>query len=554
MKEYLTASVMGEIVEFEKGTTFQELAKKVQHKFSAPIVLAKQNNRLKELTSTVRKSDNIEFFDLTNTDGMRIYHRSISFLMIKAVKDLLGSQTNVVIEHSIYKSLYCEIREKNIVCNQELLSKIEARMKELVEQDIPITKVSLKKDTAIDKSLEFGMIDKAKLFRYRKASNINFYRLNNFYDYFYGYMVPSTGYLKNFELMLYENGFLIRFPSRKEPEKILEFKDLKKISSVFMEQMHWCALMNVNNVGELNDLIVEGGFGDLVRINEALHEKKIAEIADEINKRKDKIKVVLIAGPSSSGKTTFAHRLCVQLKVNGITPYPISLDNYFLNREATPLDEFGKRDYENIETLDLKLFNSDLTKLIAGEKVEMPRYNFLTGEREYKGIFKQMEKGEMIVIEGIHGLNDVLTTSIDDKSKFRIFVSAMTQLNMDDHNRISTSDSRLIRRIVRDHQFRGNDAAETISTWNYVTRGEERNIFPFQENADVIFNSATIYELSVLKQYIEPLLFKIDRSMPEYVDAKRIIKFLDYFLAANADAIPNNSIIREFIGGSCFRV
>lgn len=554
MKEYLTASVMGEVVEFEKGTTFQDLAKKVQHKFLAPIVLAKQNNRLKELTSTVRKSDNIEFFDLTNTDGMRVYHRSVSFLMIKAVKDILGSQTNVAIEHSIYKSLYCEIREKNMICNQELLDKIETRMRELAEQDIPITKVSLKKDTAIDKCLQFGMIDKAKLFRYRRASNINFYRLNDFYDYFYGYMVPSTGYLKKFELMLYENGFLIRFPSRKEPEKILEFKNLKKISSVFMEQMHWCALMNVNNVGELNDLIVEGGFGDLVRINEALHEKKIAEIADEISKRKEKIKIVLIAGPSSSGKTTFAHRLCVQLKVNGITPYPISLDNYFLNREETPLDEFGKRDYENIDTLDLKLFNSDLTKLIAGEKVEMPRYNFLTGEREYKGIFKQLEEGEIIVIEGIHGLNDVLTSSIDDSSKFRIFVSAMTQLNMDDHNRISTSDSRLIRRIVRDHQFRGNNAAETISTWNYVTRGEERNIFPFQENADVIFNSATIYELSVLKQYIEPLLFKIDRSMPEYVDAKRIIKFLDYFLVANADAIPNNSIMREFIGGSCFRV
>lgn len=554
MKEYLTVSVMGEMTEIEKGTTFQEIAKKVQHKFSAPIVLAKQNNRLKELTSTIRKSDNIEFFDLTDTDGMRVYHRSVSFLMIKAVKDLLGSQTNVAIEHSIYKSLYCEIREKNIVCDQELLNKIETRMKELVQQDIPITKVSLKKDTAIDKCLQFGMTDKANLFRYRRASNVNFYRLENFYDYFYGYMVPSTSYLKDFELMLYENGFLIRFPSRKEPQKILEFQNLKKISGVFMEQLHWCGLMNVNNVAELNDLIVEGNFGDLVRINEALHEKKIAEIADEISKRKENVKIILIAGPSSSGKTTFAHRLCVQLKVNGMKPYPISLDNYFLNRELTPVDEFGKRDYENIETLDLELFNSDLTRLIAGEKVELPRYNFLTGEREYKGIFKQMEQGEIIVIEGIHGLNHILTASIDDSNKFKIFVSAMTQLNIDDHNRISTSDSRLIRRIVRDHQFRGNDAAETISTWNYVTRGEERNIFPFQENADIIFNSATIYELSVLKQYIEPLLFKIDRSMPEYVDAKRIIKFLDYFLTVNADAIPNNSIMREFVGGSCFKV
>lgn len=554
MKEYLTANVMGELTEFVKGTTFQELSKKVQHKFAAPIILAQQNNRLKELTSTIKKSDRIEFYDLTNPDGMRVYHRSVSFLMIKAAKDILGITASVAIEHSIYKSLYCEIREKDFQCNQTFLDKLETRMKELAAQDLPIVKVPFKREEAIETALKFGMKNKANLFRYRRASTINLYRLDDFYDYFYGYMVPSTGYLKNFQLMLYENGFLIRFPSKKEPNKILDFTDLKKISSVFMEQMHWCTLMGVNDVGELNDLIVDGKFGDLVRVNEALHEKKIAEIADEISKHMNRIKVVLIAGPSSSGKTTFAQRLCVQLKVNGVIPHAISLDNYFLNREDTPVDEFGKRDYENIDTLDLKQFNIDLTKLIHEEKVEMPVYNFLTGMREYKGNYLQLKQGEIIVIEGIHGLNDLLTSSISNENKFKIFISAMTQLNMDSHNRISTSDSRLIRRIVRDHQFRGNDAAQTIGSWNYVTRGEEKNIFPFQENADVIFNSATIYELSVLKQYIEPLLFKIDRTMPEYVDAKRIIKFLDYFLGANTEEIPNNSIIREFIGGSCFKV
>lgn len=412
----------------------------------------------------------------------------------------------------------------------------------------------MRKEDAREIARRQGMPDKDELFRYRRASNVNLYELDGFYDYFYGYMPPATGNLKVFSLMAYENGFLIRFPDPKQPEVLREFSNPKKISSVFLEQMHWCQLMGVKNVAELNHTLTQGKFGDLIRINEALHEKKIAEIADMIHQRLDKVRVVLIAGPSSSGKTSFANRLCIQLQVLGIQPHKISLDDYFVERDKTPVDENGKRNYEHIHALDLPLLNDDLKKMIAGELVDLPTYNFVTGKREYNGNRIQAKKGEILVLEGIHGLNDMLTSEIPAEQKFKIFISAMTQLNVDDHNRISTSDSRLIRRIVRDYQFRGRDAAETIRTWNDVTDGEAENIFPYQENADAIFNSATIYELSVLKQYAEPQLFAIGEDQPEYITAKRLIKFLGYFLAAPGTEIPNNSLIKEFVGGSCFKV
>lgn len=550
----LSIQVLGKNLEVQEGTSFEEIAKQFQNDFKFPILLAKQNNKLIELSHKIQHGGEVIFYDITCMEGMRVYHRSVSFLMIKAVKEMLGKKASVVIEHSLHKSLYCEVREKDVQVNQRFLDTLTEKMKNLVERDIPINKYAFHREEAIEKVREFGMENKARLFRFRRSSNINLYEMDGVYDYFYGYMVPSTGYLKSFELMLYENGFLIRFPDRKNPNKILEFTDPEKVSSVFMEQMEWCSLMKVNNVADLNEAITNGKFGDLVRINEALHEKKVAEIADKIYQKRDKVKVVLIAGPSSSGKTTFANRLCVQLRVLGIIPHAISLDDYFINREDVPIDEFGNKDFEDINTLDLKLFNDHITRMIAGETIEMPHYNFVTGKREYNGNYVTLEKGGIFVIEGIHGLNDLLTSSIASENKFKIFISAMTQLNIDDHNRISTSDSRLIRRIVRDNQFRGRDATTTIAGWDYVTRGEEKNIFPFQENADAIFNSATIYELSVLKQYAEPLLFKIEQSQSEFVDAKRLIKFLDYFLGANGDAIPNNSIIKEFLGGSCFKV
>ncbi len=554
MTKMLELTVLGKTFQVEEGITFEEVAKKFQSQFQGRIVLAKQKNKLKELSKKIKESGEIFFYDVSNIEAMRVYHRSISFLMVKAVKQLLGLKASVVIEHSIHKSFYCEIREKDVIVDQAFLDKLEAKMRELVQKDIPIKKHTFDREEAIEKVRKFGMEDKARLFRFRRCSNINLYEIDGFYDYFYGYMTPSTGYLKQFQLMLYENGFLIRFPDKKNPKEILKFNDPAKVSGVFMEQMKWCSLMGVDNVADLNEMITNGKFGDLVRINEALHEKKVAEIADKIHQKKDKIKVVLIAGPSSSGKTTFANRLCVQLRVLGISPHAISLDNYFINREDVPLDEFGNKDFEDINTLDIKQLNEDMTKMIAGETVELPYYNFVTGKREYNGEYATLEEEGIFVIEGIHGLNDLLTASIPEENKFKIFISAMTQLNIDDHNRISTSDSRLIRRIVRDNQFRGRDAATTISSWDYVARGEERNIFPYQENADVIFNSATIYELSVLKQYVEPLLFKIEQNQQEYIGAKRLIKFLDYFLGANGEDIPNNSILKEFVGGSCFKV
>lgn len=547
-------NVMGKMVEIAEGATFADVAKDFSGTVNGPIMLARQKNKLRELHQKIRTCDDVTFYGIENDEAMRVYRRGVLILMTKAVYELWGSESLVVVEHSLQKNLYCEIRKPEMEMTEEVLAKIEGKMREYVASDLPICKRTMRKEDAREIARRQGMPDKDELFRYRRASNVNLYELDGFYDYFYGYMPASTGDLKVFSLMAYENGFLIRFPDPKQPEVLREFSNPKKISSVFLEQMHWCQLMGVKNVAELNHTLTQGKFGDLIRINEALHEKKIAEIADMIHQRLDKVRVVLIAGPSSSGKTSFANRLCIQLQVLGIQPHKISLDDYFVERDKTPVDENGKRNYEHIQALDLPLLNDDLKKMIAGELVDLPTYNFVTGKREYNGNRIQAKKGEILVLEGIHGLNDMLTSEIPAEQKFKIFISAMTQLNVDDHNRISTSDSRLIRRIVRDYQFRGRDAAETIRTWNDVTDGEAENIFPYQENADAIFNSATIYELSVLKQYAEPQLFAIGEDQPEYITAKRLIKFLGYFLAAPGTEIPNNSLIKEFVGGSCFKV
>ncbi len=549
-----TLNVMGREMQIREGMTFGELAQEFQGEFAAPILLAKQGNSLKELDYEIKDRGDITFMDLTEEEGMRVYHRGVSFLLVKAVRDVLGADVKTVIEHSLRSNFYCEIRNTEMELTAELLQQIGDKMRAYVAADLPIGKKTFRKDRALEVVKKQGMQDKADLFRFRRESSINMYELDGFYDYFYGYMPPRTGVLQLFGLMPYGNGFLLRFPDPKKPAELLGFKDSQKLSEVFMEQMRWSDLMGVSNIADLNNAIVKGELGDLIRINEALHEKRIAEIADQIHRRMDKVKVVLIAGPSSSGKTSFANRLGIQLKVLGVKPHKVSLDDYFLNRDDTPLDENGKKNFEVLEALDLKLLNDDLKKIIAGERVELPYYNFLTGKREYNGEFVQLGEGEILVVEGIHGLNDRLTAEIPGENKFKIFISAITQLNIDDHNRISTTDSRMIRRMVRDFQFRGRDARTTIAGWDAVTRGEEDNIFPFQENADAIFNSATLYELSVLKQYAESQLFAIDSSMPEYTTAKRMIKFLGYFLGASDKDIPNNSLIKEFVGGSCFKV
>lgn len=552
MKQNL--NVMGREMQIRDDMTFGELAKEFQGEFSSAILLAKQGNDLKELIYEIKDEGEITFIDLTEREGMRVYHRGVSFLLVKAARDILGEDAHVVIEHSLRGNLYCEIRKPAVEVTEELLRQLEEKMQEYVKADLPIGKKNYRKDRAMDILKKQGMMDKVELFRFRSASGVNLYSLDGFYDYFYGYMPPSTGVMQVFGLAIHKKGFLLRFPDPENPKELLPLQVPEKLSNVFMEQMHWCQVMGVSNVAELNNMIVKGNFGELVRINEALHEKKIAEIADQIYQRMDKVRVVLIAGPSSSGKTSFANRLSIQLKALGVKPHKVSLDDYFLNRDDTPLDENGKKNFEVIEALDLPLLNSDLKKIIAGEKVELPYYNFMTGKREYNGDSVQLGEGEVLVMEGIHGLNDRLTAEIPAENKFKIFISAITQLNVDDHNRISTADSRLIRRMVRDNQFRGRDAKKTLETWHEVRQGEEDNIFPFQENADAVFNSATLYELSVLKQYAEPQLFAIDASMPEYVTANRLLKFLSYFLANPGIDIPNNSLIKEFVGGSVFKV
>lgn len=552
MNEYVNLTIAEEVKPFPKGVTIEEVSRQYSSLHKSAIVAAIVNNDLTELSQPIVEDSTIEFLDLSSQDGMRIYQRSIFFLLICATKEILG-ECKVLVEHSIGRSYYCEIVKEGLILDSQIISRIEAKMHQMAQMAMPIDKVSMDIDQALEVFKANGMMDKIKVFKYKKASIINLYKLNDYYDYFYGYMVPNTKYLQKFSLALKQPGVILILPSTKEPDVVPQFKPLEKLTQIFQEYSNWGRILNVDTVGDLNDTISSGEIGDLIRVSESLHEKKIANIADMINARKN-VGVVLIAGPSSSGKTTFAKRLCVQLRVNGIKPYVISLDDYYVNRELTPKDEQGELDFEALEAIDIELFNRDLTHLLNGETVELPVFNFRTGKREYKGKFLKLNKNEILVIEGIHGLNEKLSVSIPKEKKFKIYLSALTQLNIDNHNRIPTTDTRLIRRMVRDNHFRGFDAKTTISLWPSVRRGEEKNIFPYQEEADIMFNSSLIYELAVLKQYVEPLLFQIDKSMPQYTEAKRLIKFMNYFLGVPSEDIPNNSIIREFIGGSCFKV
>lgn len=475
-------------------------------------------------------------------------------LLLKAVYEIYSDDLpeSFNIESSIGNGYYCEIKGVEPL-SEYMLKKIENLMQTYVKMDIPFVKSTLSTDDAIKLFEKQGMKQKERLFMYRRASTVNIYDLLGYKDYFYGAMPASTGILEHFELKLYKDGFVFVVPSVAQPDVVSEFKGSPKLYNVIKESNEWIAKMHADGVGALNDSIVSGRFPELVLIQEALHEKRIGDIAQAIYDRND-VKFVMIAGPSSSGKTTFSHRLSVQLKTLGIMPHPIALDNYFVNREDTPKNEDGTYNYECLEAIDTKQFNEDMLALMDGQKVRLPRYNFITGKREYEEKEKALGKDDILVIEGIHGLNDKLSYLFPVKSKYKIYISALTQLNIDEHNRIPTTDGRLIRRIVRDARTRGADAADTIAMWNTVRNGENKNIFPFQEDADIIFNSALIYELAILKQYAEPLLFKVDRKSPEYIEAKRLLKFLDYFICAGCGNVPNNSILREFIGGSTFQV
>ena len=543
-----------EIRQYEAGTTYLEIAKEYQKEYSHDIVLVTVDGKLQELHKKVNRDCTLNFETTACDSGHKTYKRSMSLLLVKAIYDVAEHENvdKVRIHYSVSKGYYCTI-EGNVVLDQQFLDQVEARMHQMVQADLPINKKSVNTDDAIATFARYGMHDKEKLFAYRRVSKVNIYSINEFEDYYYGYMVPSTGYLKYFKLYLYDDGFVLQMPEQKEPEIVPPFEPQNKLFHVLKESTSWGDMQGIETVGALNDKITKGDVRETVLVQEALQEKKIAEIAATIAARPE-LKFILIAGPSSSGKTTFSHRLSVQLRACGLVPHPIAVDNYFVEREENPVDENGDFDFECLEAVDVELFNRQLGDLLAGKEVVLPRFNFVTGHKEYGPDVKKLGKNDVLVIEGIHCLNPKLTQSLPDKNKFKIYISALTQLNIDEHNRIPTTDGRLLRRIVRDARTRGASVARTINMWSSVRKGEEKNIFPYQEEADVMFNSALIYELAVLKPYVEALLFGVDRKAPEYVEAKRLLKFLDYFVGIGSENVPTNSLLREFIGGGCFQI
>ena len=546
-------TVEGQTINIKDGTTYLELAKNFQKKYDHDIVLVLENNKMRELFRKVKDGATVTFLTTGQIDGYNTYRRSATLLLLKAIYDVEGMDAvrGMKVEFSVSEGYY--VSSKEMPVNEETLARIEGRMKELVNQNLPIEKRSIPVEEAIEHFTRHGMIDKARLFRFRRSSSVNVYLLDGFEDYYYGYMVPSTGYLKYFKLIPYDEGFVLEFPPRKTPETFGPFREQRKVFQTLKNSTKWGEILNVGTVGALNEQISDGNVGNIILAQEAIMEKGLGDIAAEIASRPDK-KLIMIAGPSSSGKTTFSHRLSIQLMAHGLKPHPIAVDNYFVERVDTPKDENGQYNFECLEAMDIELFNQQMSALLRGEEVFMPTFNFITGTKEYKGNSLKLGPEDVLVIEGIHCLNDALSYSLPAENKFKIYVSALTQMNIDEHNRIPTTDGRLIRRMVRDARTRGASAQKTISMWPSVRRGEDENIFPYQESADVVFNSALIYELAVLKQYAEPLLFGIRPEDPEYLEAKRLLKFLNYFQGIDSNLIPGNSILREFIGGSFFPV
>ena len=553
-QKFLKVTVEGKTKEYPYGTTYRDIVEAYQKDSAFPIILVTADGRLRELHKRVKEDCNVGFVTIRDDIGYKTYKRSACFILLKAIFDVAGKEnvTKVEIHYSVGSGYYFTMAGSTVL-DQKFLDQVKKRMREIVDAAIPIMKKSVNTDEAIALFHKHHMYDKEKLFYYRRVSKVNIYSIDNYEDYFYGYMADHTGYIQHFDLKLYDEGFVLELPEFTDPVTIPEFKPEVKIFQVQKESQEWAEKMDISYVGDLNDRITREGIRSILLVQEALQEAKISKIAGDIAESGNK-KFIMIAGPSSSGKTTFSHRLSVQLMAHGMKPHPIAVDNYFKNREDTPLDEFGEKNYECLEALDVEQFNKDMLALLRGERVEMPVFNFKTGLREYKGDYLELGAEDVLVIEGIHGLNEKLSHALPSKNKYKIYISALTQLNIDEHNRIPTTDGRLIRRIVRDARTRGTSAKETIARWPSVRRGEEANIFPYQEQADVMFNSALVYELACLKLYAEPLLFGIAKSEPEYLEAKRLLKFLDYFVAVPSEEIPKNSLLREFVGGSCFDV
>lgn len=540
--------VNGDVREYPIGSTVAEILGTGKN-INEP-VCAIVDSEVAELARRIHYDITLSAVTIESPLGERTYIRSVIFLLILAVDELLPG-ARVTFEHALNKGLYGEIHYTRDITAEDITN-IKFKMEELAKADLPIEKIKLKKEEVVKIFESYGMSDKLRLMNYIDLPYINVYKCGHLYDYFYGTMVPSTGYITLYDLQFYKPGFILLYPHINDHMKLPVFKDLPKLAKVFKETEDWAKILDVADVGSLNNKVVSGQIDNLILVAEGLHEKKIANMADKIYENKDKLKMVLIAGPSSSGKTTFSKRLSIQLQVLGLRPYAISLDDYFVPREFTPVDENGNYDFECLGALDVDLFNKHLCALLNGEEIEFPRFNFITGTRENSGNKFRMDDKSILVIEGIHGLNEKLTSSISKENKYKIYISALTQLNIDDHNRIPTTDVRLIRRIVRDNTYRGRTAETTILSWPSVREGEEKNIFPYQEEADAMFNSTLAYELCILKKSVEPLLRKIEKGGPAYIETKRLLLFLDYFKEIEENMIPKNSIIREFIGGSCF--
>lgn len=525
----------------------EKIAKDYENEYKGYITLGVIGNKLRELSYNISDDCDIKFLDTTNPDGARVYSRTMTFIFIMACNELFNKK-RVSIEHSLSRGLYCEVH-KDEKLNQDDVINIKNKMQEIINKNYEIQKITTNRQDAIKIFTENDMLEKAELLKYKEHDDVKIYKCNNHINHFYGYMLPSTGYVKIFDLKLYKNGVILLGPSEENKDIPMKFIEQPKLSNIYQEAENWSKLMGIDKVTTLNKIIESNEYGEVIRTVEALHEKKLSQIADTIKEQQKR--VILIAAPSSSGKTSFAHRLSIHLKVNNLNPVSISLDDYFVNREDTPLDEFGKFDFESIYAIDLDRFNKDLSDLLKGKEISLPKFNFKLGIREETGKKLKITESQPIILEGIHGLNPMLTASIKDEEKFKIYISAITQINLDDHNRIPTTDLRLIRRMVRDYNFRGYSAETTINQWASVRRGEKKNIFPYQEQADVIFNSACVYELAVLKKYAKPLLENIGKDNSVYIEANRLLKFLQYFVElSDISDIPPTSILREFVGGS----
>lgn len=554
-QEMVKVTIDGKEHEYAIGTTYREIVDEYQEEVAeAPVILVMADGKLRELQKKLKGDCTLEFVTTKDHIGFETYKRTVCLVLLRAIYDVAGKENieKVMIHYSVGNGYYFTMAGKAVL-DQHFLDNVKTRMQELADMCTPIGKRSVNTDDAVSLFHHHRMYDKEKLFRFRRVSKVNIYNIGYYEDYFYGYMADHAGYVKYFDLKLYDEGFVLELPTRKNPSVISPFRPEGKIFQVQKESQEWAEKMDISYVGDLNDHITKEGISNILLVQEALQEAKISDIAQRIVLEGNK-KFIMIAGPSSSGKTSFSHRLSIQLLAHGMKPHPIGVDNYFKNREETPLDEYGEKNYECLEAIDVEQFNKDMLALLRGERIELPVFNFKTGHREYKGDFLQLGPEDVLVIEGIHGLNDKLSYALPAESKFKIYISALTQLNIDEHNRIPTTDGRLLRRIVRDARTRGTSAKDTIARWPSVRRGEEANIFPYQEQADVMFNSALVYELACLKVYAEPLLFGIDKSEPEYLEAKHLLKFLDYFISVPSEDIPHNSLLREFVGGSCFDV